>query len=168
MKFGNLEIVSGLFDACVMLKNILASLGKLSLEDLFHLQEKLDPLIRQKQNHLENELGKRGHKRAQVKITGTAEIEREAEFFYQTHKVTIQEMSVNGLMFTLPVTVIQDDILTISFRNPSSGEKKNIYCQAVRIREIQTPSGVRFEVAARAVDRNTVIAYREMLKNRGK
>jgi len=66
------------------------------------------------------------------------------------------------------VTVIKDDILIASFRLPSNGEKKVINCQAMRVKEVIYNSNTVYEVAARAVDKNEVKAYRNMLKNRGK
>jgi hypothetical protein len=99
---------------------------------------------------------------------GTAEIEREREFFDQTHKINIHEMSTNGLVLTIPATVIQDDILIASFRLPSNGERKVVDCQAMRVKEIVSNGNTTYEVAARAVDKNEVKAYRNMLKNRGK
>jgi len=77
-------------------------------------------------------------------------------------------MSINGILFTIPATVIEGDILAITFRSPSNGEKKFIDCQATRIQEIPGSGGGQYEVAARAVDKNAVKTYRDMLKNRGK
>ena len=151
-----------------MLEKIWASVEQLPLEDLLKLKKNLDNLINTGKPSTETALHQRKNSRARVKIAGTAEIEREAEFFYKTHKITIHEMSVNGLLFTVPATVIENDILIVSFRNPSTGEKKNINCQATRVKEIPASTGIQYEVAAQAVDRKTVIAYREMLKNRGK
>jgi hypothetical protein len=99
---------------------------------------------------------------------GTAEIEREREFFDQTHKINIHEMSTNGLVLTIPAAVIQGDILIASFRLPSNGERKVVDCQAMRVKEIVSNGNTAYEVAARAVDKNEVKAYRKMLKNRGK
>ncbi|NIQ01077.1 MAG: hypothetical protein GWM98_12220, partial [Nitrospinaceae bacterium] len=47
-------------------------------------------------------------------------------------------------------------------------EKKLIHCQVVRIQEFNTSSGFEHEVAAKAVDKNVVREYREMLKKRGR
>ena len=77
-------------------------------------------------------------------------------------------MSTNGLILTISATVIKDDILIASFRLPSNGEKKVINCQAMRVKEVIYNSNTVYEVAARAVDKNEVKAYRNMLKNRGK
>ena len=77
-------------------------------------------------------------------------------------------MSTNGLVLTIPATVIQDDILIASFRLPSNGERKVVDCQAMRVKEIVFNGNTTYEVAARAVDKNEVKAYRNMLKNRGK
>lgn len=151
-----------------MWRKILGSAEDFSLEDLHQLKDHLDLLIRKKTHAQKNTLDKRTSDRARVKITGTAEIEREKEFTYQTHKVNIHEMSTNGLILTIPATVIENDILAVTFRLPSSGERKIINCQAMRVKEIPFKGGFIFEVVARAVDKNAVKAYRDMLKNRGK
>ena len=151
-----------------MLEKILADLKKISLEDLLNLREKLDHLITEKENKLENTLGDRKFPRARVSIKGEAEIEREREFFELFHKVTIHNMSVDGLSFTVPAEVIEDDILTLTFRNPSNGEKKQVHCQAIRVQQTKKNSGVECKVAAKAVDKKTVHAYRDMLRNRGR
>ena len=125
-------------------------------------------MLIQKKNYAEkNILDKRLSHRARVKIPGTAEIEREREFFDQTHKINIQEMSTNGLVLTIPATVIQEDILITTFRLPSNGERKVVNCKALRVKEISSNGNGIYEVAARAVDRSEVKAYREMLKKRG-
>ena len=113
----------------------MALLESHSTEELIKIRKDLDQLIKKKFNH---DLGKRQGHRAKVKITGNVEIEREKEFFYKLHKITIQEMSVNGLVFSIKGTVIDGDLLKVSFRIPSTGEKKIIDCQAVRIVETKT------------------------------
>ncbi len=100
----------------------MASLESLPTEDLLKIRENLDELIRSK---YDADLGKRKGKRARVKIAGQLEIGREKEFFYKLHKITIQEMSINGLVFSVKGTVIDGDILRVSFRVPSAGEKKS-------------------------------------------
>ncbi len=151
-----------------MFQEMLSSLKNFSLKDLHHFKDRLDLLIQKKNYAEKNILDKRVSHRARVKISGTAEIEREREFFDQTHKINIQEMSTNGLVLTIPATVIQDDILIASFRLPSNGERKVVDCQAMRVKEIVSNGNTTYEVAARAVDKNEVKAYRNMLKNRGK
>ena len=151
-----------------MLRKILSSLENFSLEDLYQLKDRLDLLIQKKKYSNKSALDKRTGHRAHVKIAGTAEIEREREFFDQTHKISIHEMSTDGLVLTIPATVIQDDILVVTFRLPSNGERKIIDCQAMRIKEISSNGSTIYEVAARAVGKNAVKAYRNMLKNRGK
>ena len=146
---------------------MLSSLETCSLRDLHHFKERLDLLIQKKNYAEKNILDKRLSHRARVKIPGTAEIEREREFFDQTHKINIQEMSTNGLVLTIPATVIQDDILIATFRLPSNGERKIVNCKAMRVKEILSNGNSVYEVAARAVDKNEIKAYREMLKKRG-
>ena len=147
---------------------MLSSLETCSLRDLHHFKDRLDLLIQKKNYAEKNILDKRLSHRARVKIPGTAEIEREREFFDQTHKINIQEMSTNGLVLTIPATVIQDDILIATFRLPSNGEKKIVNCKAMRVKEILSNGNSVYEVAARAVDKSEIKAYREMLKKRGK
>ena len=151
-----------------MLQKMLSSLENFSLDDLHQFKDRLDILIKRKTYAEKTALDKRASHRACVKIMGTAEIEREREFFDQTHKINIHEMSTNGLVLTIPATVIQDDILIASFRLPSNGERKVVDCQAMRVKEIVSNGSTTYEVAARAVDKNEVKAYRNMLKNRGK
>jgi hypothetical protein len=151
-----------------MFQEILSSLETCSLRDLHHFKDRLDLLIQKKNYAEKNILDKRLSHRARVKIPGTAEIEREREFFDQTHKINIQEMSTNGLVLTIPATVIQDDILITTFRLPSNGERKIVNCKAMRVKEILSNGNSVYEVAARAVDKSEIKAYREMLKKRGK
>ena len=77
-------------------------------------------------------------------------------------------MSTNGLVLTIPATVIQDDILIATFRLPSNGERKIVNCKAMRVKEILSNGNSVYEVAARAVDKSEIKAYQEMLKKRGK
>ena len=151
-----------------MFQEILSSLETCSLRDLHHFKDRLDLLIQKKNYAEKNILDKRLSHRARVKIPGTAEIEREREFFDQTHKINIQEMSTNGLVLTIPATVIQDDILITTFRLPSNGERKIVNCKAMRVKEVLSNGNSVYEVAARAVDKSEIKAYREMLKKRGK
>ena len=90
------------------------------------------------------------------------------EFFDKLHKITIQEMSVNGLVFSIRGTVIDGDLLKDSFRIPSTGEKKIIDCQAVRIVETKPGTIPQFEVVAVAVTQDEVKNYKYMLSKRGK
>ena len=143
----------------------MALLESHSTEELIKIRKDLDQLIKKKFN---NDLGKRQGHRAKVKITGNVEIEREREFFYKLHKITIQEMSVNGLVFSIKGTVINGDLLKVSFRVPSTGEKKIIDCQAVRIVETKPGTIPQFEVAAVAVTLDEVKNYKYMLSKRGK
>ena len=151
-----------------MFQEMLSSLETCSLRDLHHFKDRLDLLIQKKSYTEKKILDKRASHRARVKISGTAEIEREREFFDQTHKINIQEMSTNGLVLTIPATVIQDDILIATFRLPANGEKKIVNCKAMRVKEILSNGNSVYEVAARAVDKSEIKAYREMLKKRGK
>jgi hypothetical protein len=151
-----------------MFQDILNSLENFSLKDLYHFKDRLDLLIQKKKYKDQSILDKRISNRALVKIAGTAEIEREREFFDQTHKINIQEMSTNGLVLTIHATVIQNDILIATFRLPSNGERKVVNCKVMRVKEVLSNSNTIYEVAARAVDKNEVRAYRNMLKNRGK
>ena len=151
-----------------MWQKTLPVLENFSLNDLHQLRGYLDLLIKKKIYAKKSALDKRASHRANVKIFGTAEIEREKEFFDQTHKVSIHEMSINGMVLNVPATVIQNDILVITFRLPSTGERKIINLQAMRVKETLSNRMTLYEVAAQAVDTNTVKAYRDMLRNRGK
>lgn len=151
-----------------MWRETLDSLENYSLEDLHELRLRLDQFIKKKEYTQKVSLDKRNSHRACVHIGGTVEIQREKEFFDQTYKVNIYEMSTNGLTLTIPATVIKNDILVVTFRLPSNGERKVIDCEAMRVKEIFSEKGVVYEVAARAVDKKAVKNYRNMLKNRGK
>ena len=143
----------------------MASLESLPTDELIKIRKDLDQLIKEK---FDKDLGKRQGHRARVKIGGQAEIEREKEFFYKLHKIIIQEMSVNGLVFSIKGTVIDGDLLKVSFRIPSTGEKKIIDCQAVRVMETKQGTIPEFEVAAMAVTQDAVKSYKDMLRKRGK
>ena len=151
-----------------MFQKMLSSLENFSLDELHHFKDCLDLLIKKKIYTEKTLLDKRISHRARVKIAGTAEIEREREFFDKTYKISIYEMSINGMVLNIPATVIQNDILIVTFRLPSNGEKKIINVQAMRVKETLSDRTTLYEVAAQAVDKNTVKAYRNMLKNRGK
>ena len=142
----------------------MASLESLPTEDLIIIREKLDKLIQSKYT---DDLGRRKGKRAKVKISGNLEIEREKEFFCKFHKIIIREMSINGLVFSVKGTVIDGDILRVSFRVPSTGEKKIIDCQALRVKEIKPGDIPEYEVAALAVNKEAVKDYQDMLRKRG-
>ena len=150
-----------------MFQEMLNSLETFSLKDLHDFKDRLDLLIKQKTYAEKSFLDKRTSHRARVKISGTAQIEREREFFDKTYKITIHEMSTNGLVLTTPTTVIKGDILIATFRLPSNGEKKIINCKAMRIKENLSDGNTIYEIAARAVDKNEIRAYRDMLKKRG-
>ena len=143
----------------------MALLESLSTEELIKIRKDLDQLIKKK---FDNELGKRQGQMAKVKITGSVEIEREKEFFYKLHRITIHEMSINGLVFYIKGTVIDGDLLKVSFRIPSTGEKKIIDCQAVRVFERESGTIPELEVAAMAVTKDEVKNYKYMLSKRGK
>ena len=77
-------------------------------------------------------------------------------------------MSVNGLVFSIKGTIIDGDLLKVSFRVPSTGEKKIIDCQAVRVVETKPGTVPQFELAAKAVTQDEVKNYKYMLSKRGK
>lgn len=148
-----------------MRRQILSFLDTLPVKELIKFREVLNKLIESK---LQKHLGRRKSQRAKVKISATANIERETEFFHKEHKITILDLSTNGLMFTTAAPIINNDILSVTFRSPNNGEQKNINCQAVRVKETNQNSYWEYKVGAKAVDQQTVRAYREMLKNRGR
>jgi hypothetical protein len=147
-----------------MIDKIMASLESLPTEDLLSIRTNLDELIKSK---YDDDLGKRKGRRAKVKISGNLEIEREKEFFYKFHKIIIQEMSVNGLVFSINGTVIDGDILCVSFRVPTTGEKKIIDCQAIRVKEVKSGTTPQCEVVAMAIGKEAVKKYKDMLRKRG-
>jgi hypothetical protein len=147
-----------------MIEKIMASLESLPTEDLIIIRENLDELI---QSKYDAALGNRKGQRAKVKIFGNLEIEREKEFFHKLHKIIIREMSINGLVFSIQGTVIDGDILRVSFRVPSTGEKKVINCRALRVKEVKPGNIPKYEVAAVAVNKEAVKDYQDMLRNRG-
>jgi hypothetical protein len=148
-----------------MRRQILSFLETLPATELLKFREVLDQLIEKKRP---KKNGKRKSQRAQVKISATANIEREMEFFNKTHKITIHDISTEGLSFTTEAPVINNDILSVTFRSPNNGEQKSVNCQAVRVKETDQQSYWEYKVGAKAVDQKTVRAYREMLKNRGR
>ena len=82
-------------------------------------------------------------------------------------EILIKEMSGNGLVFSIKGTVIDGDLLKVSFRVPSTGEKKIIDCQAVRITETKQGTIPDLEIAAMAVTKDAVKNYKDMLRKRG-
>ena len=148
-----------------MFDKIMSLLKNRDLNEIENLRDQLTELI---QSRLENESDRRKHQRASVHIPAILEIEREQEFFNQTHKATTRDLGVEGVGFTTDASLIKDDILTITFRLPSSGERKTVDCKVVRVRETRKKSDIIFDVGAVAVDKKTVMSYRDMLKNRGK
>ena len=148
-----------------MRRQILSFLDTLPVKELLKFRAVLNKLIDSK---LKKEWGRRKSQRAKVKISAIANIERETEFFHKEHKITILDLSTNGLLFTTAAPVINNDILSVTFRSPQNGEQKNINCQAVRVKETNQNTYWEYKVGAKAVDQQTVRAYREMLKNRGR
>lgn len=148
-----------------MRKKILSILETLPVKELLRFRKVLNQIIH---NKLKTELGRRSGPRARVKISATANIEREAEFFNKEHRITIRDLSANGLLFTTEAPVINNDIMAVTFRSPHNGKQRCIDCQAVRVKETHQHSNWEYEVGARAVDKGAVHAYREMLKNRGR
>jgi hypothetical protein len=148
-----------------MRRQILSFLDTLPVGELLKFRVVLNKLIETKRSA---NTGKRKSPRARVKIPATANIEREMEFFHKAHKITIHDISTNGLLFTTEAPVINNDILSVTFRSPNNGEQKSINCQAVRVKETHQNAYWKYKVGAKAVDQKTVRAYREMLKNRGR
>ncbi len=148
-----------------MFEKIMSLIKNRDLNELEDLRDQLTELI---QSRVENESDRRKHERARVHIPASLEIEREQEFFSQNHKATTRDLAVEGVGFTTKASLIKGDILTITFRLPSSGERKTVDCKVVRVRETRKNSETILDVGAVAVDKKTVMTYRDMLKNRGK
>lgn len=143
---------------------IVSFLKALPIRELLQFRRVLNLII---QNKLKTELGRRRGKRARVRIPAIANIERETEFFNKVHKITIHDLSTNGLLFTTEAPVINNDILAVTFRSPNNGAQRSVNCQAVRVKETNQHSW-ECKVGAKAVDGQAVRVYREMLKKRGR
>ena len=76
-------------------QKILPVLKNFSLNDLHQLRGHLDLLIKKKTYAQQSALDKRASHRANVKIFGTAEIEREREFFDKTYKISPKGLILN-------------------------------------------------------------------------
>ena len=68
---------------------------------------------------------------------------------------------------SLVISIPTDRLLKVSFRVPSTGEKKIIDCQAVRITETKQGTIPDLEIAAMAVSKDAVKNYKDMLRKRG-
>jgi hypothetical protein len=145
------------------LADILKTLEGLSGPELLEIKKGVDDLI---QSKMKGELGRRTGKRGKLRLNASLQIEREKQFFDKEYKAVIVEMSVNGLVFKTGAMVYDQDMLNLGFRLPSTGEMKQISCQAVRVKESLAKAGVEFEVAAKTVDKQAVKAYKEMLLKR--
>ncbi len=146
-----------------MLEKIIKVLEKMNKEDLLKLKEVIEHLLKSK---FASEPGKRVSNRVPVNLPATCLIEREKEFFIKEHKATIINLSISGLRFRVFAEVHPEDIVNVSFRSPSTGEKKYIDCQVVRAKVLKGKAKFEMEVAAQAVDQSVVKSFREMLKNR--
>ncbi|PIR00558.1 MAG: hypothetical protein COV66_05820 [Nitrospinae bacterium CG11_big_fil_rev_8_21_14_0_20_45_15] len=147
-----------------MLQEILSSIENLPMEDLLRIKNHLNQLIAKED---QKSLGKRKFKRAKTRLSGLLEIEREKEFYDQTHKVDIIEMSINSLVLSSNVTIIEGDLLQVLFRHPTTGERKVLNCQAVRVEESGEVSAIVYQTVAKIVGKEAIQKYREMLKKRG-
>lgn len=146
------------------LQKIVSLLDKLTPEELIELKDLVDQQIK---NKYIGDLGKRKDKRVKVTTKATCIIEREKEFFVKEHKIIIVEMSLQGIVFRISTAIYKNDLLSISFRSPTSRIEKHINCQALRIKELKVRGKFIFEVAAKSVDKKTVKAYKDMLNKRG-
>lgn len=147
-----------------MLQKIVKLLETLTQDELFKLKDIIDQHIR---SEFVGDSGKKRDKRIKVNIAATCLVEREKEFFVKEHKIAIVEMSLQGIVFRTSTIVYKNDILNIMFRSPTTGESKNINCQALRVKELANKERFKFEVAAKAVDEKVVKVYRDMLNKRG-
>ena len=144
------------------LKEIEEALEDLTGTELLELKETLEKVIQEK---YKQDLGRRGGQRAKVKIPASCIVEREKQFFIKEHPLSILEMSTNGLFFKTVAMLYEDDLLSVSFRSPASGELTLVDCKVVRLKDLGDSKGT-MEVAAVAVDKKTVKAYKEMLHKR--
>lgn len=134
------------------------------MEDLLKIKEHINLLIAKEDK---KSLGKRKFRRAKTRLSGTLEIEREKEFFDQTHKIDIIEMSINSLVFVANSTIIEGDLLQVLFRHPTTGEKKVIDCQASRVVQSGDASSPSYQTVAKIVGKEAIQKYKDMLKRRG-
>jgi len=142
---------------------ILDAVGKLDADELIKLRDVVDRLIKKS---FGDNLGKRGGKRVAIRIAATCQIEREKQFFDREIKVTIIEMSGNGLLFKTGETLLVDDLVEIYFRSPSNGVKKKIDCKILRVAEVSDAGAGEYHIAAKAVTKEEVRQYKEWLSKR--
>ncbi len=160
----NFQSLETFFQSPRMLQDILSSIEGLPMEDLLRIKNHLNHLIAKEDK---KSLGKRKYRRAKTRLSGSLEIEREKEFYDQTHKVDIIEMSINSLVLASSTTIIEGDLLQVLFRHPTTGEKKIIDCQAERVQESGEASALVYQTVAKIVGKETIQKYRDMLKKRG-
>lgn len=144
---------------------ILDAVEKLSTDELVKLQGIVDRLIKK---GFESDLGKRGGKRVPITIPATCVIEREKQFFDRQIKVTIVEMSGAGLTFATSEEFLVEDLVEVYFRSPSSGVKKQIDCQILRVTEGKNQQTTEYRVAAKAITPQEVRKYKDWLGKRFK
>jgi hypothetical protein len=76
-------------------------------------------------------------------------------------------MPINDFVFSVKGIVLDERISRVSFRVSTTGEKKIIDCQAIRVKEIK-PSTIReYEVAAITLRKKVVKDYHDLLRKRG-
>lgn len=143
--------------------NILNEIKTLDERELVKLRDVVNRVIKIK---AKKALGRRSSPRIRVTLPATCEVEREREFFDHEHKITILDMSSNGLRFKAQNSFLKDDLLKVFFRSPSSGVKKKIDCQVLRVQEVKDRLVPEFQVAVKAVSLSEVRQYKHWLSKR--
>lgn len=135
-------------------------LNDLNLEELREVTTFIDSLIREKRK-------KEGHqdKRSRFKtnIAGSCIIEREREFFNQEHKITILDISPQGIKFRASANIIKGDFVQLLFRSPLKGTLKDICAKVIRIKTVKIKDKAFVEVGVQSVDYEEVVTYRRAL-----
>lgn len=139
-------------------------LEKLSGKDLLKLKATIDEILKKKFNE---ELGRRVNKRIPINLPAACVLEREKEFFTMEHRITLLNISANGLCFKTKSPMYVEDIMEIFFQLPKTGTRKDIFCKALRVKEKTTHSGTEYEVGTQSVSPMEVRKYRDMLLKRG-
>ncbi len=104
-----------------------------------------------------------GGDRFKTNILGSCIIEREREFFNQEHKITILDLSPQGIKFKCSAEIIKGEFLQIFFRSPWKGTIKEIYAKVVRVKLLKTRNKTFVEVGAKSEDYKEIIKYRRAL-----
>ena len=135
----------------------------LSVEDLISLKEHITGLIKEKKKETPTQ---RSEDRIKIKLLGTCTIAREREFINTPHRITISDLSPEGISFKTTALIYEKDILTITFRSPHTGLLKDVYAEVKRVGKSQTRGMV--QVGALGISIEDAKRYRKRLEQRAK